>query len=397
MSSVLEISRKINKAWKEDVLTDGSIIPECPRIPLGTLGADFPLFGGVPLKQITVFAGLEHSGKTLAACQVMAEYQKMFPDNTCIYVDAEGAFGAQKSFLTKMTGLIIDDPSKFLRYDCSGKSGEEIFEDIIQLQQADNIGLIILDSAPALVSQADIDNPFTKDNGQRASIAKSLGKFLKQMIMYLPKRNNALIIINQVREAGVTFTGAKIYTEPCGYALKYYPSMKVRFGTRTFTQGDKTDISGSKGDDADGFRLKCSITKNRLGPTNRGGGFLTYRYDSGLDTIGDLLEVALKYEFIRRPTTQSYELINLDTGEIYSDSEGNTLKFVGKAKLIDFINNNPDFREQYVDMLNRNISSASNGRSLLDEETMKEIMDQEASVEGNLSAEEKAEKEAVNE
>ncbi len=397
MSSVLDLAKKINKSWKEDVLTDGSIIPECTRIPLGSLGSDYPLFGGVPLKQITVFAGLEHSGKTLAACQVMAEYQRMYPENTCIYIDAEGAFSAQKSFLTKMTGLIIDDPNKFLRYDCAGKSGEEIFADIIQLQQADNIGLIILDSAPALVSQADIDNDFTKDNGQRASIAKSLGKFLKQMIMYLPKRDNALIIINQVREAGVTFTGAKIYTEPCGYALKYYPSMKVRFGTRTFTQGDKTDIAGTKGDDADGFRLKCSITKNRLGPTNRGGGFLTYRYATGLDNIGDMLEVALKYEFIRRPTMQSYELVNLDTGEIYSDSEGNVLKFVGKAKLIEFINNNPDFKEQYLEMLQRNIANAAAGKSLLDEETMKEIMYQENSVENNLSAEEQKEKSETEE
>ena len=395
MSSVLEIAKKINKAWKEDVLTDGTIIPECERIPLGTLGSDFPLFGGVPMKQITVFAGQEHSGKTLAACQCMSQYQKKYPNNTCIYVDAEQSLTAQLPFIVKMTGLEVDDSSKFLRYDCSGKSGEEIFQDIIQLQQAENIGLIIIDSAPALVSQADLDNDFIRDMGQRASIAKPLGKFLKQMIMYLPKRDNALIVINQVRESGTTFTGAKIYTEPCGHSLKYYPSMKVRFGTRTYTNGDKSDLGSNKAEEADGFRLKFSITKSRLGPASRGGGFLTYRYSTGLDEIGDLLEVALKYEFIRRPTTQSYELINLDSGEIYSNENGEPLKFVGKAKLIEYINSNEKFRKEYIDMLNRNINKVATGKSLLDDETMKEILYQEQSVENNVPKEELEEKEEL--
>ena len=391
MASVLELSKKINKAWKQDVLTDGTVLPETKRVSLGSLGADYPLFGGLPRGAVTVFAGLEHSGKTLAAVQAMANYQKEEPNSTCIYVDGEQALVSQIGFLSKMTGLIVDDPNRFLRYDTSGKSAEEIFQDLIELQQADNIGLIVIDSAPVLVSQSDIDSDFTKDNGQRASIAKSLGKFLKQMIMYLPKRNNALLIINQVRESVKTFTGATIYTEPCGYALRYYPSMKVRFGTRCFTLGDKTDIPSSKGDDADGFRLKFSITKNRLGPVNRGGGFLTYRYATGLDNVNDMLEIALKYGYIQRPTTQSYLLVNLDTGEVYTDAEGNDLKFVGKQKLIDFLNANIEFRNQYVDMLARNISS-SGTKSLLDEETMKEIFDQEASVEGNLSAEEQIEK-----
>lgn len=384
--NVSEIAKKINKAWKEDVLVDGSIIPECKRIGMGSLGVDFPLFGGVPLGQISVFSGLEHSGKSLGACQVMAQYQREFPNNTCVYVDAEGSFSAQKDFIVKMTGLIVNDPTKFLRYSCAGKSAEEIFQDIIELQQADNIGLIVLDSAPALVSQSDIDNEFIKDNGMRSSVAKSLGKFCKQMVMYLPKRENALIIINQVREAGKTFTGATIYTEPCGHALKYYPSVKVRFGTRCYTLGDKTDLSASKGEEADGFRLKMAITKNRLGPVNRGGGFITYRYNTGLDDITDLLEIALKFDFIHRPNAQTYELIDLETGEIYN-VEGEELKFRGKQSLFDYLNSHPDFKTNYIKMLSDHISGI-NAKSLIDEDTMKEILKQEASVEGRIKEEE---------
>jgi len=390
MANVLDIAKKLNKSYKQDILTDGSIIPECQKISMGSIAADFAVNGGIPLGAITVYAGLEGSGKTTAAVQTMAEYQKAFPDKTCIYVDAEQTLVTQLDFFVKMTGLVVNDPNRFLRFDTVGMSAEEIFAAILELQQAENIGLIVIDSAPALISQADMDSDFTKDNGMRASIAKNLGKFLRNMVMYLPKRNNALIVINQVREAGKTFTGATIYSEPAGYGLKYYPSMKVRFSTRCFTQGDKTDLAASKGEDADGFRLRFSVTKSRLSRV-KGGGFITYRYDTGRDVIGDTLEVALKYGYIQRPTTQSYVLINLDTGEVYTDSEGNELKFVGKQKLIDYLNTNIEFRTEYIDMLTRNINQ-SDVKTLLDDETMKEIMDQEASVEGNISKEDKAEK-----
>lgn len=382
MASVLELSKKINKAYKQEILTDGSILPECAKISMGSIAADFAVNGGIPLGAVTVYAGLEGSGKTTAAVQTMAEYQKAFPDKTCIYVDAEQTLITQLDFFAKMTGLIVDDPNRFLRLDTVGLSAEEIFEMLIELQQAENIGLIVVDSAPALISSSDMDADFTKDNGMRSSTAKSWGKFLRNMIMYLPKRNNALIIINQVREAGKTFTGATIYTEPCGYALKYYPSLKVRFATRCFTKGDKTDLAASKGEDADGFRLRFSLTKSRLSRV-KGGGFMTYRYDTGRDVIGDTLEVALTYGYIQRPTTQSYLLINLDTGEIYTDADGNELKFVGRQKLIDYLNDNLEFRNQYIEMLSRNIS-ASGVKSLLDDSTMKEIMYQESSVEDQL-------------
>ena len=144
---------------------------------MGTLSADYALYGGLPEGKLVVYAGESGSCKSLLACLGMAQYQKAHPDRTCIYVDAEETLRGQINWFVKMTGLDLD-PQKFLRYDCAGKSAEEIFADIIKLQEADNIGMIIIDSAPMLLSQADIDNDITKDNGQRASIAKSMGKFL---------------------------------------------------------------------------------------------------------------------------------------------------------------------------------------------------------------------------
>ena len=134
--------------------------------------------------------------------------------------------------------------------------------------------------------------------------------FIKKMLDQLTLRDNILLLINQVRQTGTSYTGAPIYEEPCGHAPRYYASVKLRFGTRTFTQGDKVDCRD--GENADGFRLVFATTKNKTASTQRGGGFLTFRYDTGLDWVTDLLEVAIKYEFIKRPNNMTYILVNLE-------------------------------------------------------------------------------------
>lgn len=384
--NVSEIAKKINKAWKNETITSGDIIPECKRFSMGTLSADYALYGGLPEGKLIVYAGESGSCKSLLACLAMAQYQKAHPDRTCIYVDAEETLRGQIDWFVKMTGLDLD-PAKFLRYDCAGKSAEEIFSDIIQLQEADNIGMIIIDSAPMLLSQSDIDNDITKDNGQRASIAKSMGKFLKFMVPAIAKADNTLLIINHTRIAGKTFTGATIYSEPCGYALNFYPSIKVRFGARKFTKGDKLDISASQTDaETDGICATFSVTKNRLGALNRNGAKIIFRFDSGLDTITDLIEIITKYEIAKRLSSQSWQLVNPLTDEPYVDKEtGEELKFVGKQKMIDYIREHDEFRAEYEKAVSDYINHAKRDISLIDEDDLKAILEAEKGVEASIN------------
>lgn len=382
--NVADIAKKINKAWKNEVLTSGDIIPECKRFSMGTLSADYALYGGLPEGKLVVYAGESGSCKSLLACLGMAQYQKAHPDRTCIYVDAEETLRGQINWFVKMTGLDLD-PQKFLRYDCAGKSAEEIFADIVELQEADNIGMIIIDSAPMLLSQADIDNDITKDNGQRASIAKSMGKFCRFMIPQIAKAGNTLLIINHTRIAGKTFTGATIYSEPCGYALNFYPSVKVRFANRKFTKGDKLDISPTQTDaDTDGICATFSVTKNRLGALNRNGAKIVFRFDSGLDTLTDLIEIITKYE-IARLDGKTWYLENPMTNEPYLDEEGNPLKFVGKQKMIDYIKEHDDFRAEYEKVVSDYINHSKRDISLIDEEDLASILEVEKEVDKTIN------------
>jgi hypothetical protein len=95
----------------------------------------------------------------------------------------------------------------------------------------------------------------------------------------------------------------------------------------------------------------------------------------------DLLEVALCFGFINRVNNVTYQLLNLETGEVYKDEFGNELTGK-KAVLIDYIKTHPGFQAEYLGMLNRFISANDKSYgSLLDERASAEIDAQEAAVE----------------
>lgn len=384
--TIKDAIKKINKACKDwNILDSGNFSQNLRKLSLGTLGFDFPFKGGLPYGQIITFSGVEHSGKSTAAILSIAKYQEENPDKVCVYVDAENTLLTQAEYFQTISNISYD-PEHFVRYDCTGRSAEEIFQDLIMLEECEEIGMIVIDSARALISQADLDNDFTKDNGQRASVAKPIGKFIKQMIMYLPKRNNILLIVNQVTvEKGMFST---TYTEPGGYALKYFPSVKVRFGTRTYTKGDKTDITQSKVDDEiDGIRLHFAIVKSRLSAINKDGGFITIRYNKGVDTVFDLLEVALKAKLIQTPTNKSYELINLNTGEVYVDGVTNEELCFSANKgddaynmLVEYLETHPQFVKEFSTMINEYLSKTKINVDLIDENIINDLMAQESSI-----------------
>ena len=383
MASILESAKQLNKEYKDDNLAIvSSVKPNYTRMPTNALGLDYILGGGIPLGRIIEFSGLQHSGKTTAACVVLAAYQRAFPDKTCIYVDVEHSLDLK--FQAKMTGL---DLNKMLYVSPNGLTGEQICDAIIEFEKADDVGCIVLDSLPALLPAAVMENDLTKDAGMRGTMAKTFHRFFPEMNDMVARKENLFIAINQVRDDGKTFTGIQKWKETGGSAPAYYSSIIIRFGTRKFTLGDNMDACGSSnGEGADGFRLLYKVLKNKCGSCARGGGFMTFRYETGFDWINDLLEIALGFGFIKRLSTVTYQLVNLETGEVYYDEDGVELKGK-KADLVEYIKTNIPFQKEYLAMLNR-VISADDSKSygeLLDERTNAEINAQQAGVENQYA------------
>lgn len=374
----------LNKKWGKNRLSN--IIGTVRRLSFGSVSANYATFGGVPYQKLIVSSGVEHSGKTLGACQLMAQYQHENPGKVCVYVDAENTLRGQEEFLCKMTGLSTEE-GKFLRGEVDGMSAEQIFDFIEDLQLKPWIGMIVLDSAPMLIPQEVLDSSSTVDKGMRASIAKALGVFIRKMTTLTARVGNILLVINQVRIEKL-HNGAIRYNEPCGYALNYYPSFKMRFGTRKFINAKGEEISDSKATEAVGFRISFSTTKSRVGATNRGGGYITYLYDSGMDYLGDLVATATTFGYI----TAGGAWITLTdplSGEVLTTKGGEPLKFNGKQKLITFLKEHPEFAEKYTECLEQAMSNNGN-ISLLADEDLSVILEQEQQV-SNYDSEEEAE------
>lgn len=387
MAKLTEIAKKFNKEYKDNnLIVISNIKPDYERMPTNALGLDYILEGGIPLGRVLEFSGEQHSGKTTAACVVMAAYQRKFPEKMSVYVDVEHSLDIR--FQAKMTGL---DLEKLYYVNPNGQSGQQILDMIVEMQKADDIGMIVLDSLPALIPQIVMENDLTKDAGMRATMAKPLYAFCALMSSAVAAKNNLFLMINQVRDGGKTFTGVQLYKEPCGLAPAYYSSIIIRFGKRKFTLGDDMDACGAKnGEGADGFRLHFKVMKNKCGSCSRGGGFLTFRYDTGLDWINDLLEIALGFGFIKRLTTVTYSLVNLETGEVYQDEDGEDLTGK-KAELVAYIKANTKFQQEYLSMLNRVISNSDKSYgNILDERANAEIDAQQLAVDGQFAMEKSA-------
>lgn len=382
MASIAELAKKLNKEYSNNnLIIKADVVPHYTRLASGLMGFDYALWGGLTTGRVHVFSGLEHSGKTLASMAFLAAYQREYPDKTCVFVDVERSLDLK--FQAIMNHI---DPEKLYYFCPDGMSGEQILDTILELQDADDTGLIILDSVPALQSSSDMENEFTKDMGMRSSIARSMQKFLKSMCDKLHQKDNILILINQVRIKGYTYTGAPIYSEPGGSYISYAASSKVRFGTRVFLK-DGEEMKSSDGEGADGFRLKFKITKNKTAAPTRGGGYASFNYVTGAEYLNDMISVALQFGFITRLNNVTYALTDLDTGEIIVDSETNELLKGKKAYLVEYLRTHENFRAKYLAMIKRHIAAA-NDRTLLDKETIDEIETQEHAVDVQNGTEE---------
>ena len=382
---VWDAAKKLNKEFKNDnFCVRGDLISKVEKIPTGALGMDYPLYGGFPYGRILIFSGLPHSGKTTAACCLLAAYQKAHPDKTCVYVDAEHRLDTE--FQESMNGV---DWSQVMNLNIpTGMSGEQVLDAIIEVEKEPDVGLIVLDSIPALIPEAVLKADMTEDPGMRATMAKKLYPFSSIMQTMLAERGNILVIINQVRDGGMV-NGIQIYKEPCGLALQFAPTVTVRFGKRTFTQGDNMKACAStNGEDSDGFRLQFKIIKNSVANPSRGGGFITYRFATGMDSLHDLLEIAEGFDFIKKAGSWR-TLVNCENGEVYLDKDGNPLKGY-MSDLRKYIQDNPDFRDEYVAMLQRHISNNKKTYgSLLSKEDSAAIDAEENAVNAAIEAEKK--------
>lgn len=363
MSKLDVLVQQINKEWKEDIAARGIKRVETNKIPFTSPRMNYMTYGGLPRGRIIEFAGEENGGKTTTALDICKQAQILFAREfdeqlsnekdpkrkaylegrgvkRIVYADCENTL--DEDWATKI-GVVVDD---MYILKPQTQSAEDIFQMLLDMIETDEVGLVIIDSLGVMLSKQAYEKDMTEKT--YGGISMPLTLFSKKAELLCTKYDCTLIGINQMRDdmnsqyGGKTTTGGKAWKHNCSVRLM-------------FAKGDFIDDAGNRlnrsCDEPKGNKVMVSVAKTKTFKPDRKTGFYTLMYDYGVDEIADLVEVALKYGIIHKAGAW-FNFVDLETGEIITDEEGNALKFQGQAALVDFIRNDEIMLEELREQVN---------------------------------------------
>jgi recombination protein RecA len=271
-----EIRRDFNDPSLLQIASDKPLVIDV--VSSGSLSLDKALgVGGFPRGRITELYGKESSGKTTLALSAVRNTQNC--GGIAAYIDAESSFDVlyAKTIGVDIDSLILSQPDY----------GEQALDIADRLVKSGKIDLIVIDSVAALVPKAELEG--TMEDKFMGGQARMMGQALRKLAAVVNKSNTSLIFINQLREKiGIMFGNPE--TTPGGRALKFYAAVRLDL-RRT---GDITVK-----DEKIGINICAKIVKNKVAPPFKVAEF-SIRYSQGIDTLGELIDLAIKYNIIKK-------------------------------------------------------------------------------------------------
>lgn len=335
--------KELNKSVKEDVLSRGLAQYHYQKIPFTSPRMNYCTYGGLPIGKLIEFYGEEHGGKTTTALDIVANFQalernkaqedKNYSERAVLYCDCENTLDTEWA-----EKLGVDVDSMYVLQP-KAQSAEQIFQLIENSVETGEIGLFVIDSLGAMVSSGELDPKKTYEDKFYGGISMPLTRFSKKIEMLMARHNCTGIGINQVREDLNSQWGG--YTTPGGKAWKHLCAVRIQFSRGKFFDAKGNELTRSAETPCGNF-VQMSITKIKSAPPNRRTGFYTLNYETGIDYLADLIEVALKYEIIEK------------SGAWFS-IEGVDEKIQGQAGVRDYLAEHTDALKHVEDLIDEKI------------------------------------------
>jgi recombination protein RecA len=209
--------------------------------------------------------GWESSGKTTVSMRVVANAQRKYPDQSVVFVDAEGTFDPAWAARHEVDvdNMILVQP----------QSGEQALDIADAVLRAAETSLVVIDSLPALMPTKELEKSMEDDTV--ALQARLIGKFLRkatQALLDERKRDHhpALVVINQFRSKIAMMGDTR--TLPGGNALKFAVATRFEIKNKEKMGRDGLDI-----ETVDYNEHSFVVTKNKVGTGIRSGEFIMVR------------------------------------------------------------------------------------------------------------------------
>lgn len=279
-------------------------------VPSGSILLDEALgVGGYPRGRIIEMYGPESSGKTTLALHAVAEAQKL--GGIAAFIDAEHALDP---VYAKNLGVNIDE--LWVSQPDTGEQALEICENLVRSGAVD---IIVIDSVAALTPQKEIEGEM--GDSVMGVQARLMSQALRKLTAIVGKSKCIVVFINQIRmKIGVMFGNPETTTG--GNALKFYSS--IRLEIRRIES-----IDGKGDEEAIGNRVRVKIVKNKVAPPFRKVELDIY-FGKGVSASASILDSAVKHGIIDK------------RGAWYTRGEEKVGQ--GKENVVNFIENNPEYR-----------------------------------------------------
>ena len=252
------------------------------------------IYGGVPNNKITAFAGESATGKTFFVLGIIKTFLEQNEEGGVIYFDTEAA--VTKSMMVDRgiddSRVIIAEPSSIEEFRTSAT---RILTNYIDTPDKDRKPMImVLDSLGMLSSNKEIEDTESGKNARDMTKAQLLRGTFRVLSLKLAKANVPMLVTNHVYDV----IGSYIPTKEMGggSGLKYAASQIVFLAK-------KKDKDGK---DVIGNIIKCTMHKSRF-TKEQSKSEIKLSFDKGLDRYYGLLELAEKYDIIKKVSTR-YEL-----------------------------------------------------------------------------------------
>lgn len=125
-----------------------------------------------------------------------------------------------------------------------------------------------------------------------------------------------------------------------GRSWKHACSMRLMFKRGEFFDEDGNTLTKSAESPA-GHVIQVAVLKTKVCKWDRKLGSMTLNYVKGVDILQDTIIAAIHLGLIDNSVQGTYKVIDLNTGEIMLDEEGNEIKIRGKKNLNTYFKENP--------------------------------------------------------
>jgi len=302
------------------------------------------LYGGVPNNKITAFAGESATGKTFFVLGVLKKFLDDNPDGGVIYFDTEAAVtkDMMETRGIDVNRVVISEPQSIEEFRTNAVRMLTSYLDSKDQPPM----MMVLDSLGMLSSAKELEDVESGKQTRDMTKSQLLRGTFRVLSLKLAKANVPLLVTNHVYDVIGSYIPTKEISG--GSGLKYAASSIAMLSKKKDKDG--TDVIGNI--------IKVTMHKSRFTKENKKVE-VKLSYDKGLDRYYGLLDLAEKYEIIKKVSTR------------YEMPDGS--KVFGKA-----INENPE--KYFTDEIMAQLEVAANaeflyGQDDVEDKKVEEVVD----------------------